>query len=92
MRQDAYTNPVTDNFPWVAYAQVVAIYLDHLENTNLSNLQNNLATVLQDLGDYAGAKELLQKAFSIFQHQLGEDHPHTKIVQSNLDHLHNQMK
>ena len=28
MRQGAYGNPVTDNFPWVIYAQTVAAYLN----------------------------------------------------------------
>jgi tetratricopeptide (TPR) repeat protein len=87
MKQDAYINPVTDNFPWVTYAKAVENYLDDEEHERVPVLQNNLATVLQALGDYAGARRLFGKAFAVFSHYLGEDHPNTKTVGRWLKHM-----
>ena len=45
---------------------------------------SNLATVLQDLGDYAGAKELLEKAMRSDEQNFGPEHPTTALSYSNL--------
>jgi tetratricopeptide (TPR) repeat protein len=45
---------------------------------------NNLASVLQDLGEYAQAKTLLQKAVASDEKNFGEDHPTTAIHYNNL--------
>jgi tetratricopeptide (TPR) repeat protein len=87
MRQGDYGNPVTDNFPWVTYAQALAAYLDTQAHERISVLQNNLALVLKALGDYAGARRLFGKAFTVFSHYLGEDHPNTKTVGRWLKHM-----
>jgi formylglycine-generating enzyme required for sulfatase activity/tetratricopeptide (TPR) repeat protein len=46
--------------------------------------RNNLATVLQDLGDRPGAKELLERALASDLQNLGEDHPSVATRRSNL--------
>jgi tetratricopeptide (TPR) repeat protein len=43
-----------------------------------------LASVLQDLGDYAQAKILLQKAVASDEKNFGEDHPTTASRYNNL--------
>jgi tetratricopeptide (TPR) repeat protein len=48
---------------------------------------SNLALVLKALGDYAGAKGLLEKAYAILKNWLGDDHPNTKIIRGNLEYL-----
>jgi tetratricopeptide (TPR) repeat protein len=45
---------------------------------------NNLALVLQDLGEYAQAKTLFQKAVASDEKNFGEDHPSTAIRYNNL--------
>ncbi len=50
----------------------------------VSRLQSNLALVLQDLGDYAGAKALLEKALASAERNYGKDHPTIAIRYSNL--------
>jgi tetratricopeptide (TPR) repeat protein len=45
---------------------------------------NNLASVLQDLGDYAQAKTLFQKAVASDEKNFGEDHPTTATCYNNL--------
>ena len=45
---------------------------------------SNLALVLQDLGDYAGAKGLLEKATASAEKNFGPDHPTTAVSYSNL--------
>ena len=45
---------------------------------------SNLAAVLQDLGDAAGARPLLERALTIDEAVLGPDHPNVAIRLSNL--------
>ncbi len=90
-------NPV-DKFQWIDYGKVILKSLksqskiwDKKEST-ISLLQNNLATVLKALGDYEGAKSLLEEAYSIFIAIFGEWHNHTKIVKENLNILNKLIK
>jgi tetratricopeptide (TPR) repeat protein len=46
--------------------------------------QNNLATVLQDLGDYAGTKTLLEKVLVAVERHFEPEHPTTAVYYSNL--------
>jgi len=40
--------------------------------------------VLQDLGDAAGARPLLERALGLFEARLPPGHPHLGIVRGNL--------
>ena len=57
--------------------------LTHDEN-KIAKFQNNLALALQDLGDYQGAKVLLEKAMKSDEKNFGKDHPTTAVSYSNL--------
>jgi tetratricopeptide (TPR) repeat protein len=59
---------------------VEKLKLDHL----LSVSQDQLATVLQNLGQYEKAKKLLEKALNSNEKNFGEDHPITAISYSKL--------
>ncbi|MEA5257384.1 tetratricopeptide repeat protein [Arcicella aquatica] len=50
----------------------------------IAEYQNNLALVLQNLGDYEGAKKLLEKAVISAEKTFGESHPNTAVGYSNL--------
>jgi tetratricopeptide (TPR) repeat protein len=45
---------------------------------------NNLASLLQDQGDYEGARPLLERALQIYEKALGPDHPVTATTLNNL--------
>ncbi len=62
------------------------------DNNKISVLQNNLATVLQDLGNFKGAKKLLEKALVSAEKNYGKDHPTIAVCYSNLCVLHFQLK
>ncbi len=79
----AKDNPV-DKFQWVPFGHAILHTFSDIETGEFSNLQNNLATVLKDLGDYEGAKALLQKAVASDEKNFGVDHPSTAISYSNL--------
>ncbi len=75
-------NPV-DKFVWAPYGmQILKVMPDSWENK--SSLQNNLALVLKDLGEYKGAKGLLEKALKSAEKNFGQDHPNTARCYSNL--------
>ncbi|MDY6835048.1 MAG: tetratricopeptide repeat protein, partial [Chloroflexota bacterium] len=76
-------NPV-DKFPWMPYGTSVLKVFPSSSDVGISRLQNNLATVLKDLGDYEGAKELLEKAKRSAEKNFGQDHPTTAVSYSNL--------
>jgi len=76
-------NPV-DKFQWIPYGKSVLNIGPDSSDAGISALQNNLATVLQALGDYAGAKALLQKSVASDERNFGKDHPSTARRYSNL--------
>lgn len=62
-------------------------YQEPIRQTNVATLVNNLGRVLQALGDLAGARAAFERALTIFQEILGEDHPNTMLVRNPLDLL-----
>ncbi|MHC1574770.1 MAG: tetratricopeptide repeat protein [Candidatus Methanogasteraceae archaeon] len=57
------------------------------DHPSVAGVVNNLGLILQDLGDLEAAKECVERALAIFQMFLGEDHPSTVTVRSNLESL-----
>ena len=76
-------NPI-DKFPWIPYGQELLRALSTEDFPEKARLQNNLGLVLQALGDYAGAKGLLEKALESDERNFGPDHPTTAVRYSNL--------
>ena len=76
-------NPI-HKFPWIPFGRGLLDRLGEAAVAGKSELQNNLALVLQALGDYAGAKELLEKAMRSDEQNFGPEHPTTAVSYSNL--------
>ncbi|GAB5529716.1 MAG: hypothetical protein Roseis3KO_14930 [Roseivirga sp.] len=76
-------NPV-DKFIWIPFGQACLRVLEAFETPETSQLQNHLASALQDLGEYQNAKILLQKAMISDEKNFGEEHPNTAVRYSNL--------
>ena len=76
-------NPV-DKFPWIPFGASALTVFPNSSEPDISVLQNNLALVLNVLGDYAGAKNLLEKAVRSDEKNLGAEHPTTAVSYSNL--------
>jgi tetratricopeptide (TPR) repeat protein len=79
-------NPV-DKFPWVPFGNYLLTFIDNYEEPSISKLENNLALVLQDLGDYQGAKTLLEKVLASAEKNFGAEHPTTAVSYSNLGNV-----
>ena len=86
MEQEDFGNPVTDNFPWVPYAEKVAAHFKSLEELpeKVSRLWNHLAMIYRELGNFNDAKELLEPCLQRYTQMYGINHPDVAIVQSNL--------
>ena len=76
-------NPI-DKFQWIPYGKAIVSNFEDETDTKIATLQNNLALVLQELGDYEGAKRLLEKAKNSAEKNFGEEHPTTAVRYSNL--------
>jgi tetratricopeptide (TPR) repeat protein len=76
-------NPV-DKFKWIAYGQAIDKALPESTTEQLSELQNNLALVLKNLGDFKSAKILLEKALTFAEKNYSEGHPTKAVSYSNL--------
>ena len=76
-------NPA-DKIEWIPFGQSLLRSAEHLEFNEKAALQNNLAMVLKHLGDYAGAKALLEKALQSHERNFGPEHPTTAVTYSNL--------
>lgn len=57
----AKDNPV-DKFPFIPYGEAVLAIFPEGSDKEIGRLQNELAIILKALGDYYGAKRLLEKA------------------------------
>ena len=79
----AKDNPV-DKFIWVPFGKHVLELVSGDGASEIAVLQNNLALVLKALGDYAGAKVLLEKALRSDEENFGASHPNTAVRYSNL--------
>jgi tetratricopeptide (TPR) repeat protein len=80
---DTKDNPV-DKFPFIPYGEAALSVFPDASEAEISLLQNVLSSVLKALGDYAGAKALLEKATRSDEANFGENHPTTAISYSNL--------
>ena len=73
-----------DKFPWAPFGLTLLGSLGGAELKEKSILQNNLAIVLKNLGDYQSARELLEKAVRSDEQNFGPGHPNTALRYSNL--------
>lgn len=76
-------NPV-DRFQWVAFGKALENIFGNALLPKVSILQNNLALVLQDLGEYKEAKKILIKTLTINEKMFGKSNPNTASSYSNL--------
>ena len=57
------------------------------DHPNVARGLNNLAGVLQDLGELVQARSHYERALEIVSKRLGDEHPNTQIVRENLNRL-----
>ena len=82
----AKDNPV-DKFVWIPFGKALLDNLAEDGSNEITVLQNNLAAVLKDLGNYEAAKSLLEKALASDEKNFEKDHPRTAIRHSNLGNV-----
>jgi hypothetical protein len=73
-----------DKFVWIPYGHTVSKCFPKSTDKNIATLRNNIGLRLKDLGDYEGAKGLLEKALKSDEKNFGPDHPTTAVRYSNL--------
>ena len=76
-------NPV-EKFVWIPFGKVLVSFFLDRSDSEIALLQNNLALVLKDLGDYEGARLLMAKAVVSDEKNFGLDHQTTAVSYSNL--------
>jgi len=79
----AADNPI-DKFQYVAFGDAILKQLSDEDAAEISTLQNNLALVYEDLGEYEKACELLEAALKSDMENFGDEHPTVATRQSNL--------
>jgi tetratricopeptide (TPR) repeat protein len=80
---EAKDNPV-DKFLWIPFGKSLLSNFANNTSEEITLLQNELALVLKYLGDYKGAKVLLEKVVASYEKNLGEEHSYTATSYSNL--------
>ena len=76
-------NPV-DKFQWIPFGYALLNNFQNDTTPSIGALQNNLALVLQHLGEYEQAFKLLQKTVMSYEKNFSTDHPATAMSYSNL--------
>ena len=79
-------NP-TDKFGWIPYGKAILKQFATDTSTSIAELQNTLAIILKESGDYKGAKILIEKVMESNEKNFGKDHPATAVSYSNLASL-----
>ena len=83
-------NPV-DNFPFVGYGEALLEAFGENDVPEFGVLQNNLAVVYQNLGNYERSLDLLEAAIISAVEHFGADHPTIAISQSNLANVYREL-
>lgn len=76
-------NPV-DKFPWISFGNSILMHFESAQTEQVARLQNGLAIILNQLGDYQAAKANYAKALVFFEKEFGENHSNTAVLYSNL--------
>ncbi len=76
-------NPV-DKFAWIPYGEAIEAIVGYFEVQSVSLLINSLGWVLQDIGDYGRAKQMLVRVLKFAERNFGQDDPRTATCCSNL--------
>ncbi len=70
--------------PILPHVRAVAGNTEHAGIPVAGNLWNSLGYHISDMADYAGAKAAYERALTIFEKQLGQDHPNVATLINNL--------
>ncbi|MDX2070900.1 MAG: tetratricopeptide repeat protein [Haliscomenobacter sp.] len=86
MSVSEYGNRITDNYPWLIYAETVAKYFGNgqLLFPSVSPLWNNVGLVYLSLGRYVEAKNYLEIVYYSDLAFYGSDHEVLTITENNL--------
>ncbi len=86
MTKGDYGNRVTDNFPWLPYAEKVAAHFSGIEDLSekVSMLLNNVGNVFSAIGNYTRAAQLLELALDSDLRNFGPGYSTIAVRQSNL--------
>ncbi|AXY78150.1 tetratricopeptide repeat protein [Paraflavitalea soli] len=76
-------NPV-EKFRWIPFGHALLNNFPNDTATVIVRLQNNLALVLINLGNYTEARVLLEKVLYSVEQKFSPDHPTTAVSYSNL--------
>jgi len=63
-----------DGFPWISFGKAILVHFSEEVAIIITVLQNNLAIILKNLGDYEGARSLLEKAVALVEQNFKENH------------------
>jgi tetratricopeptide (TPR) repeat protein len=76
-------NPV-EKFPWIPFGESILELFQDSRSGRVEFLQNTLALVLHALGDYTGARVLLEKVIQLEERNFGLEHPSVAVSYSSL--------
>ncbi|MCC6460739.1 MAG: tetratricopeptide repeat protein [Saprospiraceae bacterium] len=88
---DQYKDNPVDKFPFVGYGEAVLEALVEKEIPDIRLLQNELAIVYRNLGEYMRARDLLETALVTAVKNFGAGDPSVAVSQSNLGNVYYSM-
>jgi tetratricopeptide (TPR) repeat protein len=83
-------NPI-HKFPFVSYGETLLETFGETDKPSISELQNNLATVYQEMGNYERAQVLGEAALASNLKYFGPNHPNVAASQSNLADVYRKL-
>jgi tetratricopeptide (TPR) repeat protein len=88
---DAYTSRIKASVPWLKYATTVEHFFSEEKQTLIAELQNEIALIYSDLGQYAEALRHHQKCLAIREAVLAADHPNLAQSYNNIAGVYQEL-
>ena len=82
---------IVDKFIWVPFGKSLLLKFNDFNSEDMNILQNNLALILQDMGDFKSSLFLLEKTKISTEEIFGFEHRKTALSYSNLAMVHKDL-
>jgi len=82
---------IIDKFPYIPFGDALLKILSRDDSTETATLENNLAIVYRNLGEYEKARDLLESALQSDLDNFGSDHPTVAVRHSNLANVYSDL-
>lgn len=80
-----------DDYPWVPFGKAILKRFESTEDECIALLQNEMGRVLNEMGDFEGAKKSYTSALKFYEKEYGNEHENTAVLYLNSANVCKQL-